>query len=957
MCKTVIIRIVLFWTIAITLPQFLFAQETRVTRETISLDGVWQIRFDPDNIGRAEQWQYQENFNNQDDVRAIEVPCCWESIEKDYEGVGWYSKNFTVPASWKDKTVRLHFGAVNYRAEIWLNGEVVDYHDGGYTSFEFEIGDLLKFGGENFLAMRVIGPIIRRDVVIDGIGPNDVPHWRGAIAGGIWQSVKLISTGKVYVKDVFIEPNIQDSTATIHVITQNSTDKTETVKTDFCISPNTDNTMILSQEEMTYKVQPGSTKETLRLVISDPHYWSPDHPFLYNVKVVLTLNGKIDDVYEVRFGMRQFTVKDNDYYLNGKKVYIKSGFWEGLYPHILAYPPDEDFVRKEIRLAKQVGFNCLRPWRKPPPPVILDVADEMGMMIIDCPPIECMRRWPSATPYLRERVGNEIRQMILRDRNHASVIYWELFNEIARPCLGRLKHQMAVMARTFDPTRIIVDESGGWYGKPHVYLPYSFEPLEFNEIHSYRRSPVDDIIYNTYLNMGDPGRLTYLSEVGYGGLGDLEENVKCYQTEGNPLTPDYRYHHDLKKWLWECIQESGCNSVFKNISDYCMATQELQAEGNKLQLEAVRLNSNIDGYCVHAFTGGDWVLGAGILDIFRNPKQTFYTIQQVNQPFYVAIRTNKKNIYAGEEAQVKITAINEKTNYDGYLIVDILSEKGETIYNTSEKKTIKIGIQPLATFSVPTKQLNGLYTVHARLEDQAQRMISENSYDFRVFSRNKQNQPKGPVAILDQTGQLKSFIKSVGIRSEPFSEKTSKLTPVLVANIFDQLESGRDMLKQVLKHVESGGVAIYLDLKPDQEKNGLKDIFPQPLKFRRAYGNWVPVTHVVKDHPIFDGLPSQCIMGQDYQNVCAVQTISELPAEPIVASISWNYRDDGTKDPPDYLGPRYAWYGSDLVTLTHGEGQLLLSTMQLVNNLGKDPVADQILFNMIEYVTSFHKNK
>jgi len=954
MFKRFVVRVVLFWTIAIALPLFLFAQENNPYRQTMSLDGTWQIRFDPDNTGRAEKWQYQENFKNRDDVRDIEVPSCWESVEKDYEGVGWYGRNFTVPASWKDKTVRLHFGAVNYRAEIWLNGEVVDYHDGGYTSFEFEIGDLLQYGEENFLSIRVIGPIIRRDVVIDGIGPNDVPHWRGAIAGGIWQSVKLISTGKVYVKDVFVEPNIKDNSATIHVITQNSTDKTAILNADLGISPHTDNSLILSGEAMTYKAPPGRTKESVRLVISDPHYWSPDDPFLYNAKVVLTLSDQKADVYEVRFGMREFTVKDNDYYLNGKRIYIKSGFWEGLYPHTLAYPPDEDFVRNEIRLAKKVGFNCLRPWRKPPPPVILDLADEMGMMIIDCPPIECMRRWPSVTPYLRGRVGNEIRQMILRDRNHASVIYWELFNEIVRPSLGRLKHQMAVMARTLDPTRIIVDESGGWYGKPHVYLPYSHEPLEFNEIHSYRRSPVDNIIYNTYLNMGEPGRLVYLSEVGYGGLGDLEENVKRYQAEGNPLTPDYRYHHDLKKWLWDCILESGCNSVFKNISDYCMATQELQAEGNKLQLEAVRLNPNIDGYCVHAFTGGDWVLGAGILDIFRNPKQTFYTIQQLNQPLYVAVRTSKKNIYADEEAQVKITAINEKPDFDGYLVVDVLSEKGKTIFNTSEEIAIQQGIQPMATFTVPTKQLDGFYTVHARLKDQEQGLISQNSYEFRVFSKNGKNLPKEPVAILDQSGQLESFLENAGVICEPFSEKTGKLTPVLVANIFDQLESGREMLQQVLKHVEAGGMAIYLDLRPGEDTNGLKDICPWPLTFRRAYGNWVPVTHVVKDHPIFKGLPSRCLMGQAYQNVCAVQTLSELPAEPIVASISWNYRDD-REDPPDYLGPRYAWWGSDLAILIHGEGRLVLSTMQLVNNLGQDPVADQILFNMIQYLTSNKK--
>jgi beta-galactosidase/beta-glucuronidase len=162
-------------------------------RQTLSLDGVWEIVFDENNEGLAGSWQLAEVFSGRDDRREITVPSCWEEIEQDYEGVAFYGRRFTVPKAWEGKTVRVEFDAVNYVAEVWLNGHVVGRHEGGYGPFEFRGDDLLKYGEENFLSLRVIGPIVAQNKVIDGIGWSDMPHWRGAIAGGIWQSVRLVA--------------------------------------------------------------------------------------------------------------------------------------------------------------------------------------------------------------------------------------------------------------------------------------------------------------------------------------------------------------------------------------------------------------------------------------------------------------------------------------------------------------------------------------------------------------------------------------------------------------------------------------------------------------------------------------------------------------------------------------------------------------------------------------------
>ena len=118
------------------------------------------------------------------------------------------------------------------------------------------------------------------------------------------------------------------------------------------------------------------------------------------------------DEHNVRFGMREFTVRDGRFHLNGKPLFVKGAFWEGQYPSTLAHPKNAEIVRKEIEMAKAAGFNLLRPWRMPPVPMILDLADELGILFTGAPAIECMNRWPVLTPQLERRWTGEMAAMV-----------------------------------------------------------------------------------------------------------------------------------------------------------------------------------------------------------------------------------------------------------------------------------------------------------------------------------------------------------------------------------------------------------------------------------------------------------------------------------------------------------------------------------------------------------------
>ncbi len=471
-----------------------------VLKESKALNGNWEIIFDHENEGRAKGWQVADSFEMAAAREAISVPSSWELIEKDYEGVAFYRKQFKVPESWEGRVVRLHFDAVNYIAEVWLNDNSVGYHEGGFTPFEFRVDEMINYGGDNVLTLRVVGPIILSDKRIDGIGKLEIPTWRGGIAGGIWQAVELNSTGEAYVKDVFIQPDIQNNTAGFDIEIDHTGIEGVDAKLEILLAgSNPGGKAIVITEDL--KLKPGKNILSKTIHIPGAEYWSPDHPFLYKAELSLHSGGEILDTWSERFGMRELTIRDNDFYLNNKPVYIKATFFEGLYPNGIAYPDTEEMARREIQLAKEAGFNMIRPWRHPPTTMWLDLADEMGVMVVGSPVLECMTL-PLSTPYLPWRVENEITQSVLRDRNRACIVQWELFNELHRPVLNQMMRPMALLTRELDPTRLILDESGGWAFGANMYLPGESEPTKFNDIHTYPGPFVSNNQFDGFLSIG-----------------------------------------------------------------------------------------------------------------------------------------------------------------------------------------------------------------------------------------------------------------------------------------------------------------------------------------------------------------------------------------------------------------------------------------------------------------------
>jgi len=945
-------------------------------RELQSLDGTWQIVFDPDNEGREKQWVRGEHFSKARQ-RDITVPGCWELTEKDYEGVAFYRRTFRVPASWKGKVVRLQFDAVNFRAEVWLNDVAVGVHDGGFTPFEFRIDGLLKFDAENTLTLRVVGPILLQDKQIDGMGPMETPQWRGAIAGGIWQPVRLIATGELYVEDVFIEPKISNDTATLHLELAHAGRRRTPARVEIAIRPAGRAGQVAARTSETLDLQPGSSQTSWTLHIPDATYWSPENPHLYRAEVTVAHDGSVSDRWQTRFGMREFTIRDNKFCLNGEPLYLKATFFEGLYPVKLAYPDSRDMAIREIRLAKEAGFNMIRPWRKPPPPMWLDLADEMGVLTVGSLAIECMD-FPFESAPLPGWVENEVRRSILRDRNRTCVVQWELFNELKRPVLKRLLHPMSMLARSLDPTRMILDESGGWAQGANLYLPYESEPTKFNDIHHYPGPQIDDEIYQKLLLTGGktpeqmralgikgglpgrnvvPGLMTVFSELGYGSLPDLVDNNERFERIGNPLAPPTVYHRRLADEHQRALKESGFDRVYPDLKQFCLDQQQIHGAANKRMIEAVRCNPQVIGYCVHALVAGDWIMGAGLLDLFRNPKTYAYEgTKTANQPRIIAIRVRPRNVYAGQGTRIEITGVNDRDETDGILKVEIASDDNEIVFAKKMDVHMTSGITQFLNEKLNTKALEGTYTIRAQITADDGVPIATNEYRFDVFTDDWLAVPDGRIAVLDPSDSLKPFLKRAGIACAEFDARTDESLPVFVSRTEARTPAQRHRFDTLKRFIEAGGTAVYLQgggpRAPWAKAAEASALLPVRVRIKAAIGLWLGISHLVHDHPLFEGLPVNGMMGPVYENVWARHTLLDVPGETVVGAIGFDFAPDFELRTRHYYGPGDTWWGSDVAIAPVGRGRCILSQLRLVENLGTDPVADKILYNLIEFTTS-----
>ncbi len=513
---------------------------------SISLVGQWRFALDRDEQGEKEEWfasDYDDSF-----WTVVDVPHTWSVMEEswDYEGVAWYRRSFSLPAQASGAHLRLRFDAVYYKATVWLNGEYVGEHEGGYTPFEFDVSRITEIGTDNIIAVRVDNS--RRQNRI----PDDIFDWWPY--GGIVRDVSLVITGDVYIsrQHIVAVPNIvawdeaDTATVTTTVVINNASSETfQGTLTADVIDEGSGESALRAVVSSLVSVPPGESVEVeLEASVAEPKLWHFDHPNLYLWSASLATNeGKVLHNAKDTFGIRLVALEGAQFLLNGEPVRMvgmtrhADSVEYGLAEPVFVMAADYDDM-------KRLNMVLSRPVHYPQHEYILDYCDRNGILLIPEIPAWQIDVPHMADPDVLATAKQQLTEMILADYNHPAVWAWSVANEIPSDTRqGKsFVRELVALAKELDPTRPV-----GFASYRLAYQPErdATDLTDFVMMNGYAGSwhmpkdelgPALDRIHQTW-----PDKAVIISEFGI----DAHWNTYSWSRPGEELdTEDYYFVTD-----------------------------------------------------------------------------------------------------------------------------------------------------------------------------------------------------------------------------------------------------------------------------------------------------------------------------------------------------------------------------------------------------------------------------
>ncbi|MGB8494320.1 MAG: glycoside hydrolase family 2 TIM barrel-domain containing protein [Candidatus Acidiferrum sp.] len=417
-------------------------------RQVTSLDGQWQVIVDPYDVGaldyRAQPLKnnqaFYKNYKPQSESELVEydfdtsgqlhVPGDWNTQRESllfYEGSVWYKRSFDYAKSPKNRLF-LHFGACNYLAAVYLNGQELGEHEGGFTPFDFEITDRVRAHG-NFLVLRINNTRGR-----DQVPTVNTDWWN---YGGITRPVTLVEVPETFVQDYFVQME-KGSTRQIKGWLQlNGPQLQQNV------------TIRIPEAGLTKTLQTDSRGRGEFSFSAELTLWSPENPKLYTVEIT----SETDQVIE-RIGFRSIEVRGTDILLNGKPVFLRGISLHEEAPTRPGRAWSDDDARTLLSWAKELGCNFVRLAHYPHNESMLRMADQMGLLVWGEVPVYWTIQWEN--PQTLHNAENQLNEMIRRDHNRAALIIYSVANETPiSDARNRFLRQLIQDAHSVDPTRLV----------------------------------------------------------------------------------------------------------------------------------------------------------------------------------------------------------------------------------------------------------------------------------------------------------------------------------------------------------------------------------------------------------------------------------------------------------------------------------------------------------------------
>jgi len=418
-----------------------------------TLNGEWQFEIDKAADGEARGLSHGKDLNSK-----IVVPFCPESK---LSGLGlgntvklkdvWYRRSFELSPTMTGKRVRIHFGGVDYKSWVYINGQLAGTHVGGSSAFSFEITQWLK-DGPNEVVVKVLDDMWSGLQSCGKQSPDQSQGCTYTRTTGIWQSVWLEAVGSTFVENISVVPDPENSRVFI-TAKLNGLDKDLSLKAE----------AFIDGKSVGSDVTTGPWQNTLVVNLKTKKLWAPGTPNLYDLKLTLSSGNTKIDTLNSYFGLRSVAIDGRRILINGKPVFQRLILDQGFYPDGLWTAPTDEDLKKDIELSMACGYNGARLHQKVFEPRFLYWADKLGYMVWG----ESANWGFSFKPEGYAAYVNEWTEILLRDRNHPSIIGWSAFNETNGSVVADLQQMMWNVTKAIDPTRPAFETSGWTHTMPN----------------------------------------------------------------------------------------------------------------------------------------------------------------------------------------------------------------------------------------------------------------------------------------------------------------------------------------------------------------------------------------------------------------------------------------------------------------------------------------------------------
>lgn len=834
-----------------------------------SLNGNWKFS----GLEKAEK-AFEENPQGFEAVEfddskwdTIAVPLNWYQKYKNFYDQkksfvqGYYRHSFELtPAELKNQRVLLHFKFIGYEGILWINGKRVGSHHGDFVPWTVDVTDFVK-PGRNQLMMQVITDFGPARGAVKKATRTYGSQWSWSnIKGGIWGDVELRFEPVVRFTQLYVVPNLADDSVTVRAKVDNTTgspvEAAFTVAVSTALKKDANHLNAAGSPEKVV-LKPGLNVLEQRVSLKEPVWWSPDNPYLYFATALLEADGKVISARPVRFGFREFRIKDGKFHLNGERIFL---FGENI-PSVMyggysgrSSEKEAENLYRHLAGFKSLGYNIIRNAHMPIMEEALEIADEIGMMFYD--------EWGWSftkvidEPEFQKNNDQEFLAWLDRDFNHPSVVMWSCGNEVRHsnsPDIRRQLDRQVTLMREHD----LQKRPAGSFSGSACWRGYGTERLV-----------TDFIDHHTYLGNGEAPWTNWFNTFNEYYAGSLEQ----YDQKTAQL--------DMPYIIWEIVGFSWGDRADRNFKP-----NDTQAYAAYVKKPTTWAQPNGVGYigclglaaALDPDRGNDYgkrIYGHRLLELLRQDLRvdgfapwfhgsgldaaTLWT-----QPVYVGLRTADglppRNFFSDKPIELELFVSNScaKPFSGGELVVTFQLSKEKSVKAGSFKVG---GTAPFTLYTAPVKfsiPAGVLGNVQMRLELFADgKSVSRNFYPVFIGDAAELAKPVSSgstVALLDvgnkaDIASTAAILDGYGIKYDVVNSNSipKEYRVAVIPAALENRAQIRINREAAFKWIEDGGTLIILE-----QGTGSGSLFGDTALVA-APNTLVDLVHPA--HPVFKGL-------------------------------------------------------------------------------------------------------